>query len=295
MNQKRIIIIGASGLLGTALLDLMRRRGTPVIALFASHSIPFGVSFNALTQELCEVLPNLNSNDYVVFLAAYSNQAWVRNNPNVSRALNVTATLRIAKEVTSVGASFMFLSSEAVFGHDSENGWAEDTPLSPLTEYGRQKAEAERMVISLPRSCIVRTGWNVGWGKDYRCVVSDTYKRLLMPGAQMAFDNFFTLTDVLDTARSIAAISESGAQGIYHVASQPPICRSELANIIMDTSVRGSSMQYDIIDFKKLDFQEPRAAKAWLRVGSKSAIFAKSFRAPHDVIRAKVRLLDICG
>ena len=122
------------------------------------------------------------------------------------------------------------MSTDQVFDGET-GGYTETSTTGPLNLYGRLKAEMEGYVLATINSIVARTGWNVGWQPDQHCAVSQCYETLLKPGARMAHDNFFNLTDVDDTARGLLALATSGSptHRIYHLVSASETSRIELA------------------------------------------------------------------
>jgi dTDP-4-dehydrorhamnose reductase len=114
---------------------------------------------------------------------------------------------------------------------------------------------------------------------------------LLHPGARMAHDNVFTITEVRDTARALLALAGRGALGTYHVASAA-VARTELAAWIRDASVLGTRMAFDEVSFVELAFAEPRPPRTWIRADKFMAEIGMCFRHPRDIVHAKVAMLD---
>lgn len=70
--------------------------------------------------------------------------------------MNVSNTVRIAELLAGRGAKTVFLSTNAAFsGNNSYQD--EDAVLLPVTEYGRQKVEAEKRLLALGGSAPARS------------------------------------------------------------------------------------------------------------------------------------------
>jgi dTDP-4-dehydrorhamnose reductase len=289
----RFIIVGASGLIGRQLTHTIQAAGHHVIPLFRTHAVVDGIQFNMLRQRLLDVVPDLDEDDSVVLLASHSDQAWISNNSAEAHELNVEASTKLALAVAERGAHQIFMSSESVFGQDTEVGWSEKSTPNPTTEYGRQKLSMEKVMLGLPNAGVVRTGWNVGWDCETRCVIKMSYQALLRSDAKMATDNILTLTDVADTARGIYALMLHGLTGVWHLAGGP-IRRSDLADAITAASQFGTLMRYAKVKFSSLSFVEPRAAQAWQNSSESLRQLGLSFRDSRDIIKEKVHLLDQC-
>jgi dTDP-4-dehydrorhamnose reductase len=286
----RLILIGASGALGAVTLAAARRSGLATIATYGSRPFEGGVRFRAEADSLARL--GVTAGDTVILFAAYSDQEWVRTHADEARFLNVAATIRLAEEARGAGARFIFLSSEAVFGADRTDGWPEGAAPCPTTEYGRQKAEAEKMLLAFDNICIVRTGWNVTDRMMDRCVLRSTYQELLSGSARLAQDNVISLTFAGDTAQCLVRVSVQNVIGVVHAVSGIPISRTDMADEIMRASRGGCKMHYQTTLHRDLMFLEPRVGCAWLTATRNCALGIDCFLPPQEVIRRKVALLD---
>lgn len=288
----RIIVLGASGLIGGCLFSLARQEGKKVIGTYCRRKMTGLIRYDMRRECLQNVIPDLNKKDVVYLLSAYSNPSWIFENQNESLKLNVYFTKKLIDEVNNTGARIVFLSSVEVF--DGENGnYDENAVPRPLNLYGRMKHEIEEYLAAKDvRSCIVRTGWNVGWSIDQRCVISLTYETLLRPGARMANDNILSIVDVRDTASGLIRICEDDSLKICHLASSPPILRSELASRISVVSRFGKMMNYEVVPFSEIPYTELRGRFNHLNNTLAVSRLCMKFRQPDIIIGEKVDLLD---
>ena len=245
------------------------------------------------TDRLPERLPGLGPRDVVILLGAYADQAWIDANGAAARALNVDATWRCANDVIDAGARLIFMSSEAVFSGDGEDGHNEDASPNPVSRYGELKAEAEARLRSLDAAVrITRAGWIVAADERRRCPVRQTYAALLGGRARMATDNLLTVTDIADVVAGLLELTGTGAGGVFHLSANPPVGRSELADLIIADSVRGPEMRYRPARFADLPLAGARPRAAWLDSRRTWARLGLGFRHPHEVIRRKTMVLD---
>jgi dTDP-4-dehydrorhamnose reductase len=292
MKLRRLIIVGASGVIGGALLNLARATGISAIGTALTRAREDLITFDMRTTPLRAVVPDIGPDDVVFLLAGYISPAWIFANPADARHLNLDRSKDIADEVASAGARLVFMSTDQVFDGET-GGYTETSTTGPLNLYGRLKAEMEGYVLAAKNSIVARTGWNVGWQPDQHCAVSQCYETLLKPGARMAHDNFFNLTDVDDTARGLLALATSGSptHRIYHLVSASETSRIELARMIKAESLWGPLMNFETVPFASIPYSEPRPARAFLRSENLASLNV-SFAAPRDIIRRKVALLD---
>jgi len=291
---RRLIIVGASGLIGREFFTLARRLGREVIGTCCGREQPGLRRLDLRCQPLRSVVPDLNADDVVCLLAAYSNPAWIFSHPEEAARLNLTATKGVIAEVHQVGGRLVYMSSVEVFDGET-GGYDESATPRPLNLYGRMKHEIEGYLTGLGgRHTIVRTGWNVGWDIDHRCVVALTYETLLRPNARMAQDNTFSLIDVRDTAQGLLRLCDEEGLPICHLAGAPPVRRLELAALIKATSRFGEEMAYQTVPFREIPYSEPRGRSNHLDNRLAIDRLGLTFREPEAIIREKVVLLDEC-
>lgn len=86
-------------------------------------------------------------------------------NPAGTGRVNRDAPLDLARRCAAQGALFVQYSSDYVFAGDGEKPLAETDAPRPISVYGRQKADVEKLVPGLcPRSLILRVAWLYGIG-----------------------------------------------------------------------------------------------------------------------------------
>ena len=293
MSLPRLIVVGASGVIGSALMRAARAAGRQPMGTGLSRPGSSLVPFDMRRAALRTIVPDLGPGDVVYLLAGYISAPWIFANPEAARELNLDASRRLTDEAIAAGARLVFMSTDAVFDGVT-GGYTETATPKPLNLYGRLKVAMEEHVLAAKGSGIVaRTGWNVAWEKGAHCAVAQCYETLLKPGARMAHDNIISISDVDDTARGLLALGgpRPPEHRIYHLVSTPGVTRVDLAATVKAASHWGADMAYDTVAFASLPYTEPRPTRAFLssdRLSSLGVVFAP----PFEVIRRKVRLLD---
>ena len=80
--------------------------------------------------------------------------------------VNTVGSENVARAAAAVGARLVHLSTDVVFDGRKGAPYVEEDPLSPLTQYGHAKAEAEiRVALAHPEALLVRTSLTYG-GSD---------------------------------------------------------------------------------------------------------------------------------
>ncbi len=148
----KILLTGASGLLGNAYAEAAVRRGHDVIALSCQHvpvaagldrSLQMDLSDPTELTGLClELWP-----DIIVNCAAISNPAAVDAQPGRAEKINVALPRHLAQLSTHLGARFIHISTDMVFDGQSETPYRSTDMPAPNNLYGQTKLMAEREVL----------------------------------------------------------------------------------------------------------------------------------------------------
>lgn len=152
----RVLVIGADGFVGGALVEGLRSKGRYVLGT-SRHLMKTteDVSFLDLAQDVSEWIPPAEVSVAIVCAAVSSTEA-CRRDPVGSRLVNVIKTLEVVDVLVRKGIFVVFLSSNQVF--DGSIPFAPSSRAScPVMEYGRQKVETERGVLALGnRAAVLR-------------------------------------------------------------------------------------------------------------------------------------------
>jgi len=225
------MIIGATGLVGNALLRAWKARGDRVSA--ATYHCHASGGFLQLDMQdetrvramLAETRPSL-----VAVPAANPYVDYCELNPEETRRVNVEGTLNVARACREIGARMIFFSSDYVF--DGVKGiYTEEDAPSPLNEYGRQKVAAEAGVLAYDgRNLVLRASGAYGWQWEPKNFVLQVKSRL-SEGKTMrvASDLRYNPTYVENLAEITVALADTGAEGIFHVVGAEEIGRHEFA------------------------------------------------------------------
>jgi dTDP-4-dehydrorhamnose reductase len=159
----RLVVLGASGLLGREVVREAVRRGHRVLALGGSRppSVPPGVEAGCLPPGDLGALERLMLDrfpDAVVNAAALSDVGACERDPAGARLANVELPERAAQLAHHVGARLVHVSTDMVFDGQRGPYRSTDAP-GPLNTYARTKLEGESAVMAAGRhgACVVRS------------------------------------------------------------------------------------------------------------------------------------------
>ena len=143
-----------------------------------------------------------------------------RQNPLGTRKINVEGTLRLARYLSEFGTQVIFLSTDKVYD-GSKQYRNPDEPVSPITEYGRQKAEVEKSIAKLTAGVVLRVAKVVYPGQD---LLSAWIDRLRHGKAISPFsDMWFSPVSMELICKIIDKLIEKKARGIWHASSAADI------------------------------------------------------------------------
>jgi dTDP-4-dehydrorhamnose reductase len=274
----RILVTGASGRLGSVLIDRLMSRGGHIVIGWSRTPgcsrgpIPLRAVDLSDDHAVAESL-NEDDPDAVIHAGALSSADAVYRDPARGHAVNVEATRRLAGWMNSRGRRLVFTSTDLVF--DGSKGWyREDDMAWPILAYGRSKFEAERHVLAAPRGLVARLSLLFGPTPSGRPGFFDLAMEALRRGEPRAFfeDEFRTPLDYVTAADILARLVESDAVGIVHVAGPERLSRFDLMRRAalaagIDPALVQPGRQADAI------LPEPRPADASLDTSRLTGLF----------------------
>ncbi|WP_210570014.1 dTDP-4-dehydrorhamnose reductase [Streptomyces sp. NBC_00457] len=221
------LVTGASGMLGRDLVDELRGRGAPVVAL--DHAALDITRPDAVSAAFAEHRP-----DVVVNCAAYTAVDDAESDEERALRINGDGPRLLARACAAGGARLVHVSTDYVFaGDDRAAPYPEDHPPAPRTAYGRTKLAGERAVLEeLPAAgAVVRTAWLYGvHGRSFvRTMIELEGRRDTL---DVVDDQRGQPTWSADVAARIADLGPRvgpGAHGVFHATSSGEATWYELA------------------------------------------------------------------
>jgi dTDP-4-dehydrorhamnose reductase len=244
MLRTRVLITGANGLLGQALVRRLSSTDDHDVLATARDDAPrFDVpcdytQLDVTTPDAVETLLTAYDPDVVVNCAAVSDVTECDEDRNRAWAVNARAVRTLAKQCRSVGARLIQLSTDFVF-NGKRGPYEEDARPDPVNYYGRTKLAGENALrgFDFLDWAVVRTVLLYGTAKDLsRSNVVLWMIDRLSEGKPLRVvdDQWRTPTYVRDLADGIVRLIDRDRTGIYHMSGREMVTIHELARTVAD-------------------------------------------------------------
>jgi dTDP-4-dehydrorhamnose reductase len=232
MTRTRVLVTGASGLLGGRLAELLGR-SHDVIALRHEAPVPSGldvVDGDLLDDRSLDRAFDVARPDAVLHSAAIAEPDRCEREPELAQRINVEASAELARRCGRRGLRLVALSTDLVF--DGERALSsEETPPRPILLYGRTKLDAEAEVLAAsPDAAILRVALVIGRGYGSRKTATETIAATLAAGGRprLFHDQYRTPIDPESVADAVARVFARPVSGRFHVGGAERISRYAL-------------------------------------------------------------------
>jgi len=244
----RFLIVGGDSTLGVGLRKQLEIGGHEVVVTSRRPGASFPLD---LSKDISSwTLPGMF--DAAFLFASVCSWEMVEKNPEASRKINVDNTVLLAEKILECGSRVVFPSTNQVF--DGTLAFPTiDTPVTPVSEYGRQKSEAERKLLALGKGVAVVRFTKIlspsfPLFKKWRTALS--CEEVIKPFS----DLYFSPVSLKFSLEASIRIAEYGGDGIWHVSGKEDISYAEAARIIaQDMQVRASLVRPMTITESGLD------------------------------------------
>ena len=230
----RVAVVGASGQLGSALVQVLEGAQLQTVSL--GHERVEVTRAANVTAVLEQEHP-----DVVVNTAAFHKVEECEREPGRAFEVNALGALNVARACQALGARCVYVSTDYVFdGTKSEPYTEEDTP-KPVNVYGASKLAGEHLVLqTCPDALVVRVaslfGGRGARGKGTNFVLTMLDRAHRGEPLRVVNDIRMSPTYTLDAAEAILQLIERGVVGVFHVVNEGRCTWYEFARKIVEIS-----------------------------------------------------------
>jgi dTDP-4-dehydrorhamnose reductase len=212
-QMRRILVIGAKGMLGRDLATVLRSSSDSEVIGWDLDEIDIREE-----KETVDKIERLGP-EIVIHLAAYTNVDECESQVEQALAINAEGTRHVALGALRCQAKVVYLSTDYVFDGKKMAPYVEDDPSNPLNVYGLSKLKGEQYLQTLMEDfLIVRTQWL--YGKFGRHFITSILRQAQEKGElQIVNDQVGSPTYTVDLSIVLSVLIERNARGIFHVTN----------------------------------------------------------------------------
>ncbi len=245
-SQPKVIIVGAGGRLGAALV----REYADLYEITSFNHAQLDLAELETLRATLEAAPC----DVLINAAALTNVDYCEDHRAEAMRLNAEAPRVMAEICRQKGARFIHISTDYVFDGEKREPYTEEDPAKPISVYGESKRAGELEVLEAnERAWVVRVSWV--FGPDRPSFIDAMLKKARDEEKIAAVaDKYSAPTytpDIAALLRPLFQASEGG--GILHVANRGECSWQEYAQWALDCCHRfGVPMRARTVDASSL-------------------------------------------
>jgi dTDP-4-dehydrorhamnose reductase len=228
-DKKKIVVLGAGGMLGTDLMKTIEQAGFEGLALDLPE---FDIS------DADQLKSAVDGGDIVVNCAAYTNVDKAESEKELAYKVNADAAGMLGKFAAEKGVPVIHISTDFVFDGQLDRPYTEEDTANAISVYGASKLAGEQQLIeSGAKACIIRVQWTYGHaGTNFIKKLFEFAKT--RDTLKVVDDQVGSPTATVEVASAICRIIASDGdfpQGIFHFAAGGYVTRYEMAKFVFET------------------------------------------------------------
>lgn len=225
----KILVTGASGLLGGKIFDVLSKRHE-LMGTYNSNKKRNFMFLDITDKNMIEMLFCKAEPDLVIHTAAMVNPDNCEDDKEMAKKMNVDGTRNIAYACKKHDCKLVYISSDYVFDGE-HNPCREGDGTRHLNYYGNTKLEGERICKESASDCIIiRPSILYGYSGngDRKTFISHVIEKL-KKGERVSADNSIIKYPLLidDVALGIKKLIELNEEGIFHFSGPDAITKYE--------------------------------------------------------------------
>jgi len=219
METRRILVIGAKGMLGSDLIKVL-------YSTFRTdkHSewevLEWDIDDIDIREEKTTVTKIESFHpEILINVAGYTDVDGCESNEKEAFAVNAEGMKHVALGAVKCRAKVVYISTDYIFDGKKKEPYLEDDPPNPLNVYGRSKWKGEQYARELVEDVlIIRTQWLYGrYGKNFvTSILGQAREKKVL---SIVNDQIGSPTYSVDLSKVISVLLKYDARGVFHVAN----------------------------------------------------------------------------
>ena len=275
------VVVGAGGFLGSYLIkSILEKTDENITALarnknvFSADNSRVDVLTGDLTDEkyisfVSEKIKGCNLK--VIYSAACHNIDYVAAHPEESYYMNVMVPSVFLKKIGKT-ESLLFTSSDTVYGEGASYAFREEDALSPISTYGKQKTEAEKVFIAHGGKALrlpLMFSESISPSKKHFCDTIRENLRSSIPtklvtGAVRSTLDYGTVAEIITELSMIDNLPD-----ILNIAGEDPLSKYELGVLYAESVGADTSLIVPVESFGTPPAEDARRADSTVMSNSK--------------------------
>ena len=284
----RIGVTGASGMLGTALVNRLSKIHT----LFATsrsqglegENIEWNC-FDLTDSQLLLKWLNKTKPNVVIHCAAIVNVDTCEGHVDMATAIHVEATQVIVDYLDKNNSRLIYISTDSVFDGEKKDAYNESDLEKPFNVYSKTKLMGESSVQSMSGGLVLRTNI-IGWTQEGKMSFAEWVLKGLINNEPLGlfYDVYFSPLTVYDLSLIIEKIIENPIFGLYHCASSDGISKYEFG-VMMAKIFQLSAASINKVSIDSMTFKAVRPKNMVLSIKKINSTLDYDFPSVVDAIR----------
>lgn len=219
-----VLVLGASGLLGQALMAELARRGRPAVGWSRGQGGVDLAAIDALAPRLDAQAPSL-----VVNAAAITALDRCEREPAAAWLLHARLPGLLADWSRTRGVPFVQVSTDHYFSGPVNALHDEDAPVAPPNEYARSKLAGEALALTAPRALVLRTNIVGRRGWPGQPSFAEWVVERLCAGAPFDgwTDSWSSSLEAGQCAAALLDLADRGATGLLNLAARDSTSKAD--------------------------------------------------------------------
>ena len=234
--KKKILFTGGSGLLALNWAIQIRYNYEVILGLhkrdiYLKGTKSIKINLNS-DQNISDFLTRIKP-DILIHTAGLTSVEECELNPEQTNNINSFIPQLLAKHTKKLGIKFIHISTDHLF--DGLLSFAkEDTPISPVNEYGKSKALAEKVILNENTSALILRTNFFGWGTSYRLSFSDIVLNTLRLNKKINLfkDVYYTPILINEFVELINILILNNDSGIFNIVSNERITKYQFGLLL---------------------------------------------------------------
>jgi dTDP-4-dehydrorhamnose reductase len=232
----KILLIGASGMLGSELMRQFKQQGEDVVETIwpdngSGRLILDITNYTEVKKLISSLRPQAVYN-----CSAYTDVDKAEQEEAIATAVNDTGVAYLSQACLAHNSYLIHISTDYVFNGQGKRPYRPDDATDPQGAYGRSKLAGEEAIRKIDgRWLIVRTSWLFGRGG--RNFVDTILKAARQRDVlKVVNDQTGCPTSVIDLAAGLIDLVQNDCHGMYHFCNGPVCTWYEFAKKIVEIS-----------------------------------------------------------